>query len=352
MAEPPPPDTAPASEAPAAAPAQAQAQAQAQAPTPAPSSAAPTPTPAPAPAPAPAPSPAPSSIFAIPAPLRRLFNHFPLRTTPETPLPARCAVTSSANLPILFLFTTEDGARDGLPSFNPACLKWQTYLKMNGLDFTVRPSNNHASPSGALPFLLTPAPAAEALPSSKLESYVSRTAANNNNRTHHPRPSPARTHPSLLDSALRPAYLHALYLSAPNTPLLTSLYVPPENPYPVRASLLHTLRAAAEEEILAVTRSPFVNPDAIYAAAEEALEALEDLLRGKEWFFEGEEGEEERERGPTLFDASVFAYTNFLLEDRFVWGDERLRGLVAGFPSLVEHRGRILGKYWPEEAKR
>ena len=63
--------------------------------------------------------------FAIPAPLRRLFNRFPLRTTPENPLPARCAVAAPDDTPILFVFTDEEGARKGLPSYNPACLKWQ-----------------------------------------------------------------------------------------------------------------------------------------------------------------------------------------------------------------------------------
>lgn len=202
---------------------------------------------------------------------------------------------------------------------------------MTGISFRTHPSTNHASPSGSLPFLLTAGGAA--LPPSKLESHASQSGK--------PLLSPSQTHLALLDSALRPAYLHALYLSPLNTPLLTSLYVP-EHAYPVRASLLASLQSAAEEEVLTTTRSPFVNEAALYSDAEEALSALEDLLDGREWFF----GE------PTLLDASVFAYTNFLLEERFVWGDERLRRLVRGFPNLVAHRERILGKYWPEEAKR
>lgn len=110
----------------------------------------------------------------------------------------------------------------------------------------------------------------------------------------------------------------------------------------MRAALLSSLRGTAEGEVLSVTRSPFVNAEAIYAAAEEALSALADLLGEGEWFL----GE------PTLFDASVFAYTNFLLDERFVWGDGRLRGLVKGFPKLVEHRERILGRYWGDGEKR
>lgn len=201
---------------------------------------------------------------------------------------------------------------------------------MTGVPFHTRSSTNHASPSGALPFLLTPS---GALPPWKLESHAAQ-AGNS-------LPAPTQTHLALLDSALRPAYLHALYLNPLNTPLLTSLYVP-EHAYPVRASLLASLRSAAEEEVLSSTRSPFVNVETLYPDAEEALSALEDLLDGKEWFF----------GDPTLFDASVFAYTNFLLEDRFVWGDERLRGLARTFPNLVAHRERILRRYWPEELER
>lgn len=84
-------------------------------PPPEPSAAAPTPTPT-------------RNIFAIPSPLRRLFNHFPLRTTPSNPLPARCAVAGPGDTPILFVFTDEEGARIGSPSFNPACLKWQVSI--------------------------------------------------------------------------------------------------------------------------------------------------------------------------------------------------------------------------------
>lgn len=110
----------------------------------------------------------------------------------------------------------------------------------------------------------------------------------------------------------------------------------------MRAALLTSLRGTAEGEVLSVTRSPFVNADAIYAAAEEALAALAELLGKGEWFL----------GVPSLFDASVFAYTNFLLDERFVWGDGRLSGLVRGFPRLVEHRERILRKYWADGEKR
>jgi len=69
---------------------------------------------------------------------------------------------------------------------------------------------------------------------------------------------------------------------------------------------------------------------------------LRDVLEasGTEWFF--------GEKGPTVFDAAVFAYTNVLLDERLAWGDARLTEVVRAFEALVAHRERILGRYWPE----
>lgn len=298
--------------------------------------------------------------FAVPEPIRRLFKRFPLHTTPENELPARCAVAAE-QLPVLFVFASDEAARAGAPSHNPACLKWQvrfrpspllllllffspalinadpnprqTYLKMAAIDFLLHPSNNHASPTGALPFLLTPSQTA--IPSSKLSTYVATSAQ--------PPAVPPRaeTYLSLLDSALRPAYLHALYLDPRNSPLLTSLYLDPNLPRPVSAALAASLRSAAEEEILASTRRRSIHPHAIYQAASQALAALADALHASAtpWFF-GEDA-------PTLFDAAVFAYTNMLLDESLAWGDPRLSNSVREFDALVRHRERILAKYWP-----
>jgi metaxin len=50
----------------------------------------------------------------------------------------------------------------------------QAYLKFVGIDFEITPSNNHASPTGALPFLLPafPAEAAVTIPSHKLQKWA------------------------------------------------------------------------------------------------------------------------------------------------------------------------------------
>ena len=119
----------------------------------------------------------------LPAPVKRIFDEFPLRTYPANELPQR--TTTSRSRHTLYVFATEESARSGEPSFNPGCLKWQvctkprspleaesnvlthfalkTYLKFQNIDFQCMPSSNHASPTGALPFLL-PAPSSSEFP--------------------------------------------------------------------------------------------------------------------------------------------------------------------------------------------
>ncbi|PKS07634.1 hypothetical protein jhhlp_006240 [Lomentospora prolificans] len=221
-----------------------------------------------------------TSIFAVPEPIRRLFKRFPIYTYPENELPARCAIAAE-DVPILFVFTDEQAAQSGAPSYNPTCLKWQ------------------------------------------------------------PPPSP-RAEPTSLPTRPPPRPASALYLSRRNFSLLASLYLDPAHPYPVASSVAHALCSAAEEEILASSRRQAVDVAHIYTDAQVALSALQDSLRDSEtgWFFQ--------EKGPTLFDASVFAYTNVLLDERLTWEDAKLPELLRRFDALVAHRERLLTKYWPE----
>lgn len=64
-----------------------------------------------------------SSFFTVPAPIKRLFDKFPLTTYPANEIPQRLQFHDKVNQ--LFVFTDAQGARDGRPSFNPQCLKWQ-----------------------------------------------------------------------------------------------------------------------------------------------------------------------------------------------------------------------------------
>ncbi|ORY68749.1 uncharacterized protein BCR38DRAFT_335148 [Pseudomassariella vexata] len=280
-----------------------------------------------------------SDWFTIPAPLRRLFKHFPLLVYPANELPFR--TLPNRELPTLYVFSTDQDALQGLPSFNPSCLKWQTFLKLAGAEFRIIPSTNHASPNGALPFLIRPSSASDAdsqtpVPSNKLEKY-----ARGNGSTQVPEVSSLRleAYQSLLDHRIRNAWLYSLYLNPKDTALLFDLYInPTSSTQVVRNTIWHQLQHAAESEILKSTGAPAVNPPALYKGAEEAFEALATVLGGEAWFFGN--------LNPGLFDATVFAYTHLVLDEKLSWQDSRLRDALMNYPSLVEHRDRILARYW------
>lgn len=61
--------------------------------------------------------------FRIPPLIKRVFDEFPLVTYEANELPIRATKLGTQHA--LYIFATEEGARDGRPSFNPACLRWQ-----------------------------------------------------------------------------------------------------------------------------------------------------------------------------------------------------------------------------------
>ncbi|KZL72186.1 mitochondrial outer membrane protein [Colletotrichum incanum] len=292
----------------------------------------------------------PRNWFAVPAPVAALFRRFPLAVYPANDLPVRSP--SRGDLATLYVFVADDDAPRGRPSFNPSCLKWQTFLKIAGVEFRILPSTNHASPSGALPYLLPPSPLRPVAGASKLESYALESSPLPREKRP-PSSAPSdrlQAYQSLLDTRLRTAWLHALYLAPDNAPLLSRLYIHPASNNPlVRLTLTHQVRSAAEAEVLKSTRAAVVNPKRVYADARAAFEALAALLDensrqgagGDGWFFGCE--------GPTLFDASVFAYTHLLLDEKFGWVDRTLPEILVGFPGLVRHRERLLERCFPDD---
>lgn len=62
-------------------------------------------------------------FFRVPAPIKHLFDKFPLTTYPANDLPQHSLSHQTSNR--LFVFTDTAAARRGRPSFNPQCLKWQ-----------------------------------------------------------------------------------------------------------------------------------------------------------------------------------------------------------------------------------
>jgi metaxin len=144
--------------------------------------------------------------------------------------------------------------------------------------------------------------------------------------------------PYLLSQSNMPTQLYTLYLSPANfSSVAYPLYIlPTSTNLLVRLSLSHTLRTAATAELL--KHSPVIDANDLYSEADKAFEALSSLLGNDDWFF--------GETHPTLFDASVFAYTQLLLDERMQWTDGKLPAALRRRGNLVEHRERVLARYF------
>lgn len=149
---------------------------------------------------------------------------------------------------------------------------------------------------------------------------------------------------SLFAHGLRNAWLHTLYLSPHNFESVAyPLYIVPSTTSSIlRTALSHTLRSAALHEIRKQAVTRIIDVESLYAESDKAFSALADLLGEDEWFF--------GENHPSLFDASVFAYTYLLLDENMGWKveHERMgRDLREGrWENLIAHRGRIWKEYF------
>jgi metaxin len=101
--------------------------------------------------------------------------------------------------------------------------------------------------------------------------------------------------------------------------------------WPVQLSLAHQLRNAAREELLKT--NTIIDPQELYNQAEEAFQALSTLL-GENRFFFGQ-------TTPGLFDASLFAYTQIILDDGIEWQTPSLKTALQQHENLVQHRARL-----------
>jgi len=275
--------------------------------------------------------------LSIPPAIKTLFDQFPITTYAANEPPQRAPKFSRT--PDLYIFSSDENVAAGRPSFNPGCLKWQTFLNMAGIDYRLVSSNNHASPTGSLPFLL-PATSSSSqdslapIPSNKLVKY----AAEHGSRIKESSNIRYEAYQSLIDHRIRNAWLYTLYLEALNfSEVAYTLYVLPTSSDPlVRASISHTLRTAAESELLKHTS--IIDTDDLYSEADKAFEALSTLLAEDSWFFGS--------ANPTLFDASVFAYTQLLLDDGMGWKEKKLCMALRRRENLVQHRERLVVRYF------
>lgn len=100
--------------------------------------------------------------------------------------------------------------------------------------------------------------------------------------------------------------------------------------------LASELRDAARTELL--KSSPYIDVDDLMAEAKNSFEALSVLL-GDDTYFFGREA-------PGLFDASVFAYTHLILDEKLGWNHNPLEMHLKRYANLVQHRQRLLETYF------
>ena len=295
-------------------------------------------------------SSSPSTWFQLPPALRRVFDKFPLQTHAANLPPQGSPRNRGRN--VLYLFPSVDGTADGSPSCNPSCLKWQVcwddtelmseltmkaYLKFQSIDFDTRASNNHSSPTGALPFLLRASLPSER-PSSPVSSNKIAKWATSQNGQDDKLHTKEEAYISLLDHTIRNAWLYNMYLEPENFDSVAwPLYIKTDSSNTfVQQALAYQLKSAARDELL----KPYATIDAhdIYTRAGKAFESLSALLGDDDYFFGIAE--------PSLFDASVFAYTHLLLDERMRWKHESLGQALESNNNLVDHRNRVLERFF------
>jgi hypothetical protein len=66
-----------------------------------------------------------STLFAIPRPVKRIFDAFPLRTYAANELPVNIQRAQNGEGHALFIWCSQEDAEAGNASFNPACFRWQ-----------------------------------------------------------------------------------------------------------------------------------------------------------------------------------------------------------------------------------
>lgn len=143
---------------------------------------------------------------------------------------------------------------------------------------------------------------------------------------------------SLVGHRIRRAWLFTLYLDNHNSEVVAKqLYIYPTSSNPlIQATLYSQLKQAARDELLKTTS--LIREEELYVEAEYALGALSTLLGDNKYFFGNDT--------PSLFDASIFAYTHLLLDSSMNWQNTRLADSLKKLDNLVQHRHTLLVRYF------
>lgn len=139
---------------------------------------------------------------------------------------------------------------------------------------------------------------------------------------------------ALIDHNIRSAWLYYLYLDEHNFRAVAwPMYVASaSSSWAVQTELARQLRNAARDELLKT--SNIIDQQQLYNKADEAFQALSTLL-GEQKFFFGQ-------TTPGLFDASLFAYTQVILDDDLDWRTPVLKMALQKYENLVQHRARLV----------
>ncbi|KAI5283415.1 hypothetical protein KEM54_002147 [Ascosphaera aggregata] len=300
--------------------------------------------------------------FPLPAPVKRIFDSFPLKTYPPDTFPSTSTSTSALiadnTQNRLFIFTDSHGARIGAPSFNPHCLKWQAYLKFLNVTFCTVPSNNHASPTGVLPFLL---PSEDGNCSSTFATTITTKPVVASNKIQkwtvdqqliaEEELSGTRldVYTSLIDEKIRRAWVYFLYIDPRNfNSAAKHLYIDSTTSNTlVRSIIARQLQRAARAELFRAI--PYIDVGDIESEADDAFTSLSTLLGERDFFSDDHDNDDtsQQQRRPGLFDASVFAYTHLILDEKLVpLRHNPLVHMLRKHENLVRHRHRLLQEYF------
>jgi glutathione S-transferase len=133
--------------------------------------------------------------------------------------------------------------------------------------------------------------------------------------------------------------LYQLYLNPANSALVRSLYVAPcSSSSFVQLALSQQLQSAAASELAKSSYSSTITEADVMRDAANALSALSELLAENQWFF--------GQKQPSMLDASVFAYTQLILDESLQWGENELAKHASQHQNLVDHRDRILNQFF------
>ena len=133
--------------------------------------------------------------------------------------------------------------------------------------------------------------------------------------------------------------LYQLYLHPSNSALVHKLYIEPcSSSSFVQLAISHQLREAAEKELAKTSYSSTISEEDTMREAARALSAFSELLGEDQWFF--------GQKQPSMFDASIFAYTHLILDEDLQWGENELGRQVSQHQNLVAHRDRIMNQFF------